>query len=134
VVGLGYRRGELSAQEQAGFSALVINAIDLDVNATPVVPMSLEDLHIPQPMISGRLLAELRDAVGSENAVQDDLDRIVHTYGKSARDLLRIRAGDIPRVPDVVVYPGDEAEVQLMYAHLGVAGCRNFNPGKIIPK
>ena len=45
---------------------------------------------------------------------QDDLDRIVHTYGKSVRDLLRLRAGDIPRVPDVVVYPADEAEVQLI--------------------
>jgi alkyldihydroxyacetonephosphate synthase len=45
---------------------------------------------------------------------QDDLDRIVHTYGKSATDLLRIRAGDIPRVPDVVVYPGNEAEVRLI--------------------
>ena len=42
------------------------------------------------------------------------LDRIVHTYGKSVRDLLRLRAGDIPRVPDVVVYPADEAEVQLI--------------------
>ena len=42
------------------------------------------------------------------------MDRIVHTYGKSVRDLLRLRAGDIPRVPDVVVYPGTEAEVQLV--------------------
>jgi alkyldihydroxyacetonephosphate synthase len=109
IEGVSFHHGNKPA-----FRPFVINAIDLDVNATPVVPMSLEDLHIPQPMISGRLLAELRDAVGSENAVQDDLDRIVHTYGKSARDLLRIRAGDIPRVPDVVVYPGDEAEVQLI--------------------
>jgi alkyldihydroxyacetonephosphate synthase len=101
-------------ENKPAFRPFVINAIDLDVNATPVAPMSLENLHIPQPMISGQLLAELRDAVGSDNAVQDDLDRIVHTYGKSARDLLRIRAGDIPRVPDVVVYPGDEAEVQLI--------------------
>ena len=38
----------------------------------------------------------------------------MHTYGKALRDLLRIRAGDIPRVPDVVIYPGDEAEVQLI--------------------
>ena len=30
------------------------------------------------------------------------------------RDLLRLRAGDIPRVPDVVVYPGSEEEVQLV--------------------
>jgi alkyldihydroxyacetonephosphate synthase len=101
-------------ENKPGFRPFVIKAIDLDVSATPVAPMSLEDLPIPAPMISGELLAELRDAVGSDNAVQDDLDRIVHTYGKSARDLLRIRAGDIPRVPDVVVYPGDEAEVQLV--------------------
>lgn len=76
--------------------------------------MSLDDLPIPPPMISDQLLGELIDAVGADNVVQDDLDRIVHTCGKSATDLLRIRAGDIPRVPDVVVYPGNEAEVQLI--------------------
>ena len=101
-------------ENKPAFRPFVIDAIDLDVNATPVAPMSLEELSIPRPMISGQLRAELRDAVGSENAVEDDLDRLVHTYGKSARDLLRIRAGDIPRAPDVVVYPGDEAEVQLI--------------------
>jgi alkyldihydroxyacetonephosphate synthase len=101
-------------ENKPGFRPFVIDAIDLDVNATPVTPMALEELPIPTPMINGQLLAELRDAVGSDNAVQDDLDRIVHTYGKSATDLLRIRAGDIPRVPDVVVYPGNEAEVQLI--------------------
>jgi alkyldihydroxyacetonephosphate synthase len=101
-------------EDKPGFRPFVINAIDLDVDTPPTAPVSLDDLPIPAPMISDQLLAELTDAVGAENAVQDDLDRIVHTYGKSARDLLRIRAGDIPRVPDVVVYPGDEAEVQLI--------------------
>ena len=104
-------------ENKPGFRPFVINAIDLDVNAAPVTPMALEELPIPTPMINGQLLSELRDAVGSDNAVQDDLDRIVHTYGKSATDLLRIRAGDIPRVPDVVVYPGNEAEVQLIVDH-----------------
>jgi alkyldihydroxyacetonephosphate synthase len=101
-------------ENKPAFRPFVINAIDLDVNTPPAAPMSLDDLSIPTPMISDQLLTELADAVGAENAVQDDFDRIVHTYGKSARDLLRIRVGDIPRVPDVVVYPGDEAEVQLI--------------------
>ena len=101
-------------ENKPAFRPFVLNAIDLDVNTTPTAPISLDDLPIPAPMISDQLLTELTDAVGTENAVQDDLDRIVHTYGKSARDLLRIRGGDIPRVPDVVVYPGDEAEVQLI--------------------
>jgi len=101
-------------ENKPAFRPFVINAIDLDVNTPPAAPMSLDDLSIPAPVISEQLLAELTDAVGAENAVQDDLDRIVHTYGKSARDLLRIRVSDIPRVPDVVVYPGDEAQVQLI--------------------
>jgi alkyldihydroxyacetonephosphate synthase len=101
-------------EDKPAFRPFVLNAIDLDVNTAPTAAMSLDDLPVPAAMISDELLAELTDAVGVENAVQDDLDRIVHTYGKSARDLLRIRAGDIPRVPDVVVYPGNEAEVQLV--------------------
>jgi hypothetical protein len=81
----------------------LIKIIDLDVNTPPVSPMSLDDLPISAPLISDQLLAEVIDAAGADNVVQDDLDRIVHTYGKSATDLLRIRAGDIPRVPEVVV-------------------------------
>ena len=104
-------------ENKPAFRPFVINAIDLDVETTPAAPMALDDLAIPAPLIGDQLLAELADAVGTENAVQDDLDRIVHTYGKSARDLLRIRTGDIPRVPDVVVYPGNEAEVQLIVDH-----------------
>jgi alkyldihydroxyacetonephosphate synthase len=101
-------------EDKPAFRQFAINAIDLDVNIPPITPMSIDDLPIPAPVISDQLLSELTEAVGAENAVQDNLDRIVHTYGKGARDLLRIRAGDIPRVPDVVVYPGDEAEVLLI--------------------
>jgi alkyldihydroxyacetonephosphate synthase len=109
VEGVGFHH-----QDKPAFRPFVLNAIDLDVNTTPTSPMSLDDLPIPTPMINDQLLAELTEVVGVENVVQDDLDRIVHTYGKALRDLLRIRAGDIPRVPDVVIYPTNEAEVQLI--------------------
>jgi alkyldihydroxyacetonephosphate synthase len=109
VEGVGFHH-----EDKPAFRPFVLNAIDLDVNTTPTSPMSLDDLPIPTPMINDQLLAELTEVVGTENVVQDDLDRIVHTYGKALRDLLRIRAGDIPRVPDVVIYPGNEAEVQLI--------------------
>jgi alkyldihydroxyacetonephosphate synthase len=76
-------------EDKPAFRPFLIKIIDLDVNTPPVSPMSLDDLPIPAPMISDQLLA----------------------------DLVRIRAGDIPRVPDVVVYPGNEAEVQLIVDH-----------------
>ena len=44
-------------ENKSAFRPFVIDAIDLDVNATPVAPMSLEELSIPRPMISGQLLA-----------------------------------------------------------------------------
>ena len=101
-------------EDKPGFRPFVIEAIDLDVNTEATAAMSSDALAVPQPMISDELVAELTDAVGEGNVVSEDADRIVHTYGKSVRDLLRLRAGDIPRVPDVVVYPGSEAEVQLV--------------------
>ena len=61
--------------------------------------MKLEDLPIPTPVISDELLEELTEAVGIDNVHSDDLDRIVHTYGKSLRDLLRLRSGDIRGSP-----------------------------------
>jgi alkyldihydroxyacetonephosphate synthase len=100
-------------EDKPGFRPFVIEAVDLDVNVEPTAG-SLEPLEAPRPMIPAELVAELRDAVSPDNLVTTDDDRIVHTYGKSVRDLLRLRAGDIPRVPDVVVYPGSEEEVQLV--------------------
>ena len=101
-------------EDKPGFRPFVIEAVDLDVNVEPTAQRSLDPLDVPRPMIPAELVAELRDAVGPDNLVTTDDDRIVHTYGKSVRDLLRLRAGDIPRVPDVVVYPGSEEEVQLV--------------------
>ena len=50
--------------------------------------------------------------VGADNVTTDDMARVVHTYGKSIRDLMRVRGNMILRSPDVVIYPADEAEVQ----------------------
>src|SRR3954447_7920149 len=99
-------------EDKPDFRPFVLKVVDLDVNTPPVQPMDLGDLQIPEPRIGDDLLAELTDAVGAEYVTRDDLDRIVHTYGKSLRDLVRLRAGDIPRLPDVVVYPGDEDQVK----------------------
>ena len=99
-------------QDKPAFRPFVMEAIDLDVDTPAPEAMSLESLSIPKPLISDELVAELAEVVGAANAVSEDMDRIVHTYGKSVRDLMRMRSGDIPRVPDIVVYPASEAEVQ----------------------
>ena len=64
--------------------------------------------------------AALEQAVGDGFVSTDPLDRVVHARGKSLRDLVRHRRGELGRLPDAVVRPGDEDEVAaVMGAALG---------------
>lgn len=86
--------------------------LGLDFNAPRAVIPRFSDLQVPAPRLDDPMGAALRAAVGDDYVKVDDLDRVVHTYGKGFVDLVRVRAGDLPRVPDVVVYPADEDQVR----------------------
>ncbi|NIR14951.1 MAG: FAD-dependent oxidoreductase, partial [Desulfobacterales bacterium] len=43
-------------------------------------------------------------------------EKLSHTYGKSYHDLVRIRKKVFPEVPDAVLYPTDEMEIQRILA------------------
>jgi len=99
-------------EDKPNFAPFVRKVVDLDVNIPPLGELDLSELNIPEPRIGNDLVAELTEVVGESQISSDGLDRVVHTYGKSLRDLVRLRNKDIPRIPDVIVYPADEAEVQ----------------------
>src|ERR671925_892715 len=85
--------------------------LDLDVERLTARPASLGDLDIPEPSLQPELRVALQGAVGADWVSTDGLDRLVHARGKCLRDLIRHRRGDIGRLPDVVVRPAAEAEV-----------------------
>ena len=100
-------------EDKPGFADFVQYAVGLDLHTAPVVDEpSLDALSIADPVLSPALLATLTGIVGEKYVATDKLDRVVHAYGKSIRDLIRIRSNLVERAPDVVVYPADEAEVQ----------------------
>jgi alkyldihydroxyacetonephosphate synthase len=86
-------------------------ALGLDVRAATSHPAAFADLDIPESTLSPALRSELEAAIGSAHVSTDALDRVVHGRGKSLRDLVRHRRGDVGRLPDVVVRPGDEDEL-----------------------
>ena len=96
--------------------AFIRAKIGLDVGRATSPPPRLDSLHIPPAAISPELTAELVAAAGAEHVSGSDIDRVVHGRGKSMRDLIRQRRGDLPRLPDVVVRPGDEAEIAAILA------------------
>jgi alkyldihydroxyacetonephosphate synthase len=85
--------------------------LGIDVSRVSSSPIAFEDLDIPEARLAPELRADLAAAAGDEHVSVDPLDRLVHARGKCLRDLVRHRRGEIGRIPDVVVRPGDEAAV-----------------------
>jgi len=108
VEGVGFHH-----EDKPDFAPFVLKAVDVDLwTATKAEPLPFDKLDVPDSNVSPEFFAALTAAVGDDNVTSDAMDRVVHTFGKSLRDLVRVRSGKIERTPDVVVYPADEAEVQ----------------------
>ena len=100
-------------EDKPGFAPFVHKVIGLDLHTAKVVSEpSFGAMTIPKSISPTAFTAALTGIVGPQYVTTDDMDRVVHTFGKSLRDLVRVRANQISRAPDVVVYPGTEAEVQ----------------------
>lgn len=85
--------------------------IDIDLDGRPSKVLDFDSLDIAEPIIGDEFAAALAAALRDDQITSDAMERVVHTYGKSLRDLVRIRRGDLGRLPDVIVYPENEDEV-----------------------
>ena len=110
--GWGVEGVAFNYRDKPKMAPFVMDKVGIDLGAPATPPPTFEDLDVPASRLPDALAAPLRAAVGYQHVVVEDLDRVVHTYGKGLSDLVRVRAGDLPRVPDVVVYPADEDEVR----------------------
>jgi alkyldihydroxyacetonephosphate synthase len=108
VEGVGFHH-----EDKPGFAPFVLQAVGLDLaTAERAQQPEFDALDLADANVATAFLASLTDIVGADFVSTDAMDRVVHTYGKSLRDLVRIRSGRIERAVDVVVYPADEDDVQ----------------------
>jgi alkyldihydroxyacetonephosphate synthase len=98
-------------EDKPSLAPYIKEHLGVDLNQVTEHPPSFGDLDVPGPQLDPALRAALERAVGEDYVSDDPHDRIVHARGKSLRDLVRQRRGDLGRVPDVVLRPGDEAAV-----------------------
>ncbi len=75
-----------------------------------------ESAPLPTSGVLPDVLEALTEAVGADHVLVEDHLRRLRTRGKSTSDLLRARAGDLADAPDVVVRPGEHAEVAAVLA------------------
>jgi alkyldihydroxyacetonephosphate synthase len=116
--GWGVDGVEFTHEDKPGLAPFIKEVLGLEIGRATSAPAHFENLCVPEPSLPSGLRAGLERAVTAAFVSVDPLDRVVHARGKSLRDLVRQRRGELRRVPDAVVRPGSEDEVS---AVLGAA-------------
>jgi alkyldihydroxyacetonephosphate synthase len=109
--GWGAEGIEFSFADKPKFAPFVLDVLGVDVTLPAPRVRSFDSLDVPASQLSPALREALVAAVGEEYVIDDDEMRVVHAFGRGVRDLVRVRRGQLGRVPDVVVYPGAEDDV-----------------------
>lgn len=74
-------------------------------------PVDLTDIVIPPSEMDPDMLAVLMENFQPHQIKTNDYERLIHCYGKSYRDLFRVRKGIIDSAPDCICYPESEQDV-----------------------
>ena len=74
-------------------------------------PVQLNEVQLPEVDLPEDSRARFEELLGAEFVRDDHATRVSHAAGRSLPDLLRLRSGEVPFAPDVVLYPASEAEV-----------------------
>lgn len=83
------------------------------------LPRDFNSIQLRTPRLTDEQLRSLRDMTSPGAVKVDALTRVMHAYGKSYRDLIRLRHGDVPNPPDAVVYPATEEQVAQVMSFCG---------------
>jgi alkyldihydroxyacetonephosphate synthase len=95
-------------EDKPALAPFLRRALDVDVTRVVSRATDFDGLRVPPPSLPDELKTALEAAA---DVSTDGLDRVTHARGKSLRDLVRHRRGDLGRLPDVVVRPADEEQV-----------------------
>ena len=122
--GWGWREQgfDLEGRDEALWTYL---ADALGLEALPHTPaVALEEVDLQEGALDEEGRRSLEEAMGGPEGVKTDrMERLFHAVGKSYHDMIRIRRGEVPRAPDVVVYPASADQVA---AALGWAAERGW--------
>ena len=79
-------------------------------------PVDLDAVSLPEAVLPESSRARFEQLLGAEFVRGDHATRVSHAAGRSVPDLIRLRSGEVPFAPDVVLYPSSNAEVDELLA------------------
>lgn len=95
--------------------------IKQNINNNKFIP-DFSRLILPKAKSNHKFLEFLNSFLNSDQIAIDDLSRLKYGFGKSYRDLYRIRSNIIKALPDLIVFPSSITEVKQIIEY-----CNNLN-------
>lgn len=112
--GWGIEGRAYSYADKPKFPPFVREVLGVDITQPAPPVRDFSTLDVPASRLTEQLRADLVRILGEQYVVTDDEYRVVHAFGKGIRDLVRVRRGQLGRVPDAVLYPSCEDEIALI--------------------
>ena len=109
--GWGSEKHVFNMEEKPGLWPYIKKTLEIKDKPTMTPPVKERDIVLPELRINDGFLNDIRTYLREDQFISDRHERIVHTYGKSFRDLWRIRHGIVKSAPDLVIYPESEDDV-----------------------
>jgi alkyldihydroxyacetonephosphate synthase len=78
--------------------------------------VKLESIKLNEVNRNEAFIGQIQPQLTADQLSFTHLDRVQHAYGKSVRDLWRVRQGLIDAAPDCVIYPSSGEDVQVVVA------------------
>lgn len=108
--GWGAENIRFNVQDRPGIKQYVHDKLQVDLSIKPI-EWDINKISIPAASLPDDIIESLKSILGQDGLSIDRNDRIIHAYGKSYKDLLRIRSLKIEKAPDVVLYPSQEEQI-----------------------
>ena len=112
--GWGFEAEALSVAERDGLLSTLAADFGIRPRAENSIP-GVSDIDLAHPRLSPP--AGIRSI-----CTQEPYERILHSFGQSQPDSIRIFARDFAHAPDVVAYPRDEQDLVALFEWAGEAG------------
>ena len=109
--GWGDEQVTFTHEDKPDLAPFVREKLGIDLDGPRESVIEFDELTIEAPVVNEAFSTALAEVLRADQITAEPMERVVHTYGKSVRDLLRIRRGDLGRLPDVIVYPDTEDDV-----------------------
>lgn len=110
VVRLSGDRYELAGQELPDLLGWVRDSIHPDIGADNLNPSQYPPAY-PEARVNEAFLAELQTILQEDQFTADPEIRLRRGHGQTQEEMYGIKYGRVARIPDLVVFPADDAEV-----------------------